>query len=113
MMVSPLIVKKYTLQNYMKKTENQIFEVLEILFHIKDILQEFHSKIMFSILNFQDFFKELDLSDETQKFINIISPLFSIGGMKNLDILFREIEEFRNTNDEYKKFLLHMNEELE
>lgn len=112
-MVSPLIVKKYTLQNYMKKTENQIFEVLEILFHIKDIQQEFHSKIMFSILNFQDFFKELDLSDETQKFINIITPLLSIGGMKNLDIMFREIEEFRNTNDEYKKFLLHMNEESE
>lgn len=102
-MISPLVCKKYTLQNtidnYIKEErKNNLDSVLIILEAIsrlrdrKDILR----KTMFSLLNFEDYFNDIEKKDEeVSKIVSDISIMLEIGAMKNYDELFERIDQIK------------------
>lgn len=117
-MISPLVRKKYTLQNILDNSKDvhinnfnsdwSMYMILEALFTIrnrKDLLE----KLMFSSLNFNDYFN--NKFDNSQKIISEIFEMLDIGAMKEYSKLFSKIEELRTTQP-YKKYLVYYNSQV-
>lgn len=104
-MLSPLVTKEYTIQN---KLKNNVFNMDECIYLIAKAMHElsmldkrYRNKIMFSSLNFMDYFTGSNFSDNCKQTIEAIKPLLVMGGMKDLRI--EKILQF-NYMEEYYQF---------
>jgi uncharacterized Fe-S cluster-containing MiaB family protein len=108
-MISPLINKRYTIQNYFieQSVENgnrRLYELLESLYDLQELDANIQEKIMFSILNFNEFFNKIEISEELVPLVDEICDLLTIGKKKNIYNLVSKIESFRKS-DGYSRYL--------
>lgn len=113
-MISPLVRKKFTLQNliYEIKKKNgdienttSIYQILEVLNQLRN-REEILERLMFSSLNFEDYFAE-NIGEDLEKIevAKNLKKMLDIGAMKNYDSLFNEIDRIRNS-ESFKRFKL-------
>ncbi|MDF2519391.1 MAG: Radical domain protein [Clostridia bacterium] len=113
-MISPLVRKTYTLQNLIyncfkdkreyadrgivheDRSMDSLFIILDAIWAFKS-RKNFLEKIMFSSLNFEDYFSEVGISDENKEIVSSLTRMLDIGAMKNYDSLFNTIEELRKS----------------
>jgi|GEM_PF-5493904 len=109
-MLSPLVIKKYTLQNYIdfKQSDNErkdnIFVLIEAIWQLSKLDNRITSKIMFSSLNFADYFAQLEESEELKEAKIMFSSLLEIGGEKDFSSFSEKALNFAQ-KDSYIEFL--------
>ena len=108
-MISPLVNKKYTIQNHFFKLsksndDSRLYEVTESLYELSKLDDRLQNKIMLSILNFDDFFNQIIVSDDLWPLVEDIRKMLTIGGMKEIKSLAETINRYRNKNN-YRNFL--------
>ena len=107
-MISPIVNKKYTIQNHffgLSKNDNErLYEVAESLYELSKLNERIQNKIMLSILNFDDFFNQIVVSADLWPLVEDIRKMLTIGGMKKIKALAETIGEYRDKSN-YRSFL--------
>ncbi|HAU86887.1 MAG TPA: hypothetical protein DCW90_15765 [Lachnospiraceae bacterium] len=89
-MLSPLVVKKYTIQKNIKSSnlenENCISGMLLIFKEIGSLDKKYQEKLMFSSINFKDYFAQFKLSEQQIEQVDKMLELLTAGGMKSAQI---------------------------
>ena len=93
-MLSPLVKKKYTIQQYLdnpllSEDWHKFYYILLVLYKIANMEKRKKEKIMISLLNFKDYCSNIKDKECRNSFKRLLEPLYDIGAMKGFDNILR------------------------